>query len=171
MTTYYPLVATPLWAKCENETHTPKSGNFESSGTPENLELDCRGQNTSHWGVIYIVGKVLNCRCPEWPRMSHLDICSLSYEQKKGRESNWQFPTTKSRESTRFQRLQEECYINLESSQRELQDFFRPHPNQRSEQEVMDAQSPGSLTRDNFGTPPWESREKVPFRCSSRGEL
>ncbi len=59
----------------------------------------------------------------------------------------------------------------LESSRRELQDFFRPHPNQRSEQEVMDAQSPRSPTRDSFGTPPWESREKVPFGCSSHGEL
>ncbi len=57
----------------------------------------------------------------------------------------------------------------LESSQRELQDFFRPHPNWRSEQEVVDAQSPGSPTRDNFGTPPWESWEKVPFGCSLRG--
>jgi len=27
----------------------------------------------------------------KWPCMSHLDIYSLSYEQKKGRESNWQF--------------------------------------------------------------------------------
>jgi hypothetical protein len=35
----------------------------------------------------------------------------------------------------------------------------------------MDAQSPGSQTRDIFGTPPWESREKVPFGCSLRGEL
>jgi hypothetical protein len=59
----------------------------------------------------------------------------------------------------------------LESSQRELQYFFRPHPNWRSEQEVMDAQSPESPTWDSFGTPPWESREKVPFRCSLRGEL
>ncbi len=42
----------------------------------------------------------------------------------------------------------------LESSQRELQDFFRPCPNPRSEQGVMDAQSPGSLNRDSFGTPP-----------------
>jgi len=67
-------VATPLWAKCGDETHTPKSGNLESSGTPENLELDFRGQNTLHWGVFYIVGKVLKCRCPKWPRMSHLDI-------------------------------------------------------------------------------------------------
>jgi hypothetical protein len=57
----------------------------------------------------------------------------------------------------------------LESSQRDLQDCSRPHPNQRSEQEVIDAQSPGSPNRDNFGTPPWESWEKVPFECSLRG--
>jgi hypothetical protein len=59
----------------------------------------------------------------------------------------------------------------LESSQRELQDCFRIHPNPRSEQEVMDAQSPRSPNRDNFGTPPWESREKVPFGYNLRGEL
>ncbi len=35
-------------AKCEDETHTPKSGNLEYSGTPENSKLDCRGQNTLH---------------------------------------------------------------------------------------------------------------------------
>jgi hypothetical protein len=83
--------ATPLWVKCEDETHTPKSGNLESSGTPKNSELEFRGQNTLHWGVIYTIGKVLKCRCPKWPRMSHLDIFSSSYGQKKGRESNWQF--------------------------------------------------------------------------------
>jgi hypothetical protein len=60
-------------------------------GTPENSELDFRGQNTSHWGVPYTIGKVLKCRCPKWPCMSHLDIFSPSYGQKKGRESNWQF--------------------------------------------------------------------------------
>jgi hypothetical protein len=84
-------VATPLWAKCEDETHTPKSGDLESSGTPKNSELDFRGQNTLHWGVLYINKKVSKCRCPKWPRTSHLDICSPSYGQKKGRESNWQF--------------------------------------------------------------------------------
>jgi len=78
------LVATPLWAKCEDETHTLKSGNLESSETPENSELDFRGQNTLHWGVLYTNGKVLKCRCPKWPRMNHLDICSSSYGQKKG---------------------------------------------------------------------------------------
>jgi hypothetical protein len=33
----------------------------------------------------------------------------------------------------------------------------------------MSVQSPRSPTRDNFKTPPWESREKVPFECGSRG--
>jgi hypothetical protein len=81
----------PTLAKCEDETHTLKVGDLESSGTPENSEFDSRGQNTSHWGVLAIIGKVLKLRCPKWPRMSHLDICSPSYGQKKGRESNWQF--------------------------------------------------------------------------------
>jgi len=84
-------VTTSLWAKCEDETHPPKSGNLESSRTPENSELHCKGQNTLHRGVLYINGKVLKCRCLKWPRMSHLDICNPSYGQKKGRESNWQF--------------------------------------------------------------------------------
>jgi len=42
--------------------------------------------------------------------------------------------------------------MELESSQRKLQDCLRPHPIRRSEQEVMDAQSTESPTRDNFGT-------------------
>jgi len=84
------VVATPLWGKCEDETHTPKSGDLESFGTSETSELDCRGQNTSPLGVMYIVGQLLKCRCRKWPRVSHLDICSTSYGQKKGRESNWQ---------------------------------------------------------------------------------
>jgi hypothetical protein len=91
----YPIsfvnVATPLWAKCEGEAHTPKSGNLESSGTPKNSELELKGQNTLHWGVLGVIEKALKCRCLNWPRIGHLDICSPSYGQKKGRESNWQF--------------------------------------------------------------------------------
>jgi len=78
-------------AKCENATHTPKSGKMESSGTPENLEDNLRGQFSSHWCILYINAKVLKFRCPKWPCMGHLNICSPSYGQKKGRESNWQF--------------------------------------------------------------------------------
>jgi hypothetical protein len=66
-------------------------GTWESSGTPKNSELDCKGQNTLPWGVLYVVGKVLKHRCRKWSCMSHLDICSTCYVWKKGRESNWQF--------------------------------------------------------------------------------
>jgi hypothetical protein len=78
-------------AKCENATHIPKSGKMESFGTPETSEDNVRGQISSHWCVLYINGNVLKRRCPKWPRMGHLDICSPSYGQKKGRELNCQF--------------------------------------------------------------------------------
>jgi hypothetical protein len=81
----------PTLAKCEDETHTPKVEDLESSETPECLEFDSKGKNTSPCGVLGVIGKVLNCRCPKWPRIGHLDIYSPSYGQKKGQESNWQF--------------------------------------------------------------------------------
>ncbi len=77
-------VATLLWVKWEDETPTPKVGDLESSGTLECLEFDSRGQNTSHWGVLGVIEKVLKCRCPKCPRIGHLDIYSPSYGQKKG---------------------------------------------------------------------------------------
>jgi len=78
-------------------------------------------------------------------------------------------PTTKSWESTSSRRLQMDCDKALESSQGELQLWFRPHCNWRLEPRVVSVQSPGSPTRDSFGTPTWESREKEPFGCSLRG--
>ncbi len=63
----------PTLTKCEDETHTPKVGDLESSGTPECLEFDSRGQNTSDWGVLGVIEKVLKCRCPKWPRIGHLE--------------------------------------------------------------------------------------------------
>jgi len=79
-------VATPLWPKCEKATHTPKSGKMEFSGTFENSEGDLKGQISSPWCVLYMNGNLLKRRCPKWPRIAHLDICSPSYGQKKGRE-------------------------------------------------------------------------------------
>jgi len=85
------LVVTPFLEECEDDTHIPEMGTWESSGTPETLEFNCRGQNTSPNMVFHAIGKLLKCRCRKWPRMSHLDIGSTSYGKKKGRESNWQF--------------------------------------------------------------------------------
>jgi len=95
-------VATPLWGKCEDETCTPKSENLESSEIPKILKLNCRGQNTSLWGVLYTVEKVLKCRYRKWPCMNHLDICSTSYGRKKGQESNWQFDSRPLKVRNRF---------------------------------------------------------------------
>jgi hypothetical protein len=152
----------PILKECEDDTHTPKIGTWE---------CDFRGQNTSPWGFLYTIGKVLKRRCRKWPRMSHSDICNTSYVQKKGRESNCQFDSRplKVGKSTRPRCVQVKCETPLESSQGELQVCFRPHPNRRSEQGVMSCQSPKSLNRDSFGTPPWESREKVSFGCRFNG--
>jgi len=64
---------------------------LESSGTLECLELDSKGQNASHWKVLSVVGKVLKRRYLNCPRIGNSDVCSPSYGQKKGRESNRQF--------------------------------------------------------------------------------
>ncbi len=80
----------------------------------------------------------------------------------------WLF-TTKSRESTFSRRLQKECDRALESSRGKLQLWLRLHSNRRLEPRDTSSQSPESPTQDNFGTPPWESREKVPFECGSHG--
>jgi hypothetical protein len=85
------FVATPLWPSVGVKPNTWKSWELESSGTPECLELDSKGKNTSHWGVLGVIGKVLKLRYRKWPRIGHLDICSPSYGQKKGRGSNCQF--------------------------------------------------------------------------------
>jgi len=85
------VVATPLWPSVGVKPNTSKVGELESSGTPECLELDKNAQNTSHWGVLSVIGKVLKRKYRKWPRIGHLDIFSPSYGQKKGQESNWQF--------------------------------------------------------------------------------
>jgi hypothetical protein len=40
-------VATPLLEECEDDTHTPEMGTWESSGTPKTSKFDFKGQNTS----------------------------------------------------------------------------------------------------------------------------
>jgi hypothetical protein len=57
--------------------------------TPKSSKCNCTGQNPLVWKVLYIIGKLLKCRCLKLACISHLDIWNTSYEQKKGRESNW----------------------------------------------------------------------------------
>jgi hypothetical protein len=168
-------VATLTWSSVGVKPNTWKSGDLESFGTPECLELDSKGKNTSHWGVLGVIGKVLKRRYLKWPRIGHLDICSPSYGQKKGRELNWQFdsrplkvgnrplPDVRFESATWRWKDLDEGYnfgldlVAIQLRSRELWQFKVP-------------EVPSGQFRDNFGTPFQESREFVPFGCLLRGE-
>jgi len=158
-------VATLLWVKWEDETPTPKVGDLESSGTPECLEFDSRGQNASHWGVLDVIGKVLKRRYRKWPRIGHLDICSPSYGQKKGRESNCQFDSRSLKVGNRP--LSD---LRIESATRRWKDLDEGYNfcldlvaiglcSRELWAPKVPRLQPGQF-RDNFGTPTWESQEK-----------
>jgi hypothetical protein len=79
-------------------------------------------------------------------------------------------PTTKSRESTRLPCVQMVCDTPLERSWRELQLCLRPHPDRRSEQEVMASQSCKSPTLVVSGLPFGSPETKRPFGCGPHRE-
>jgi len=146
---------------------------LESWWTPKPLESDYKTQNTSHWGVIYIIGKLLKCTCLKWDQMTHLDICNTSYGKKKSRESKlaiW-LPTTKSRESTWLSCVQVTCNTLLESFQWELQLCFRAHPDRRTEHEVITPQSCENSNLGNFRTFFWEFQDKKSFGYGPRRKV
>jgi hypothetical protein len=98
----------------------------------------------------------------------HLQHELWQKERPKVKLTIW-LPTIKSRELTRPRCVKMECDTLLEIFQGELQICFKPYPNQRFEQRVMNSQSPGSPNWDSFETPLWESRDKKPFGCGCRG--
>jgi hypothetical protein len=165
-------VTTQLLEEGEDDSHTPELGTWEFAKTPKTLEFDCKGQNTFHWHVPYIIGKLSKCKCRKWARTSRLDICSTRYDQKKrpGVKLVVWLPTIKSRELTRPRCMQVDCDTSLKSYRQEIQVCFRPHPNRSSEQRVITLQSGGNPNQDSFRTPPWESRNKKPFGCRCCGE-
>jgi hypothetical protein len=152
-----------------------KSEDLESFGTPECLEFDNKAQNTSHWGVLDVIGKVLKRRCRKWPCIGHLDICSPSYGQKKGRESNWQFDSWPLKVENRP--LPD---LRIESAIRRWKDLDAGYKFGsdlvaigRRSRELSAPKVPGlrpGQFRDNFGTPTRESREKVTLRRGCRRE-
>jgi hypothetical protein len=170
------LVATPLWPSVGVNPNTSKVGDLESSGTPECLELNNKAQNTLHWGVLGVIGKVLKRKYRKWPRIGHLDIYSSSYGQKKGRESNWQFDSRPLKVGNRpLPNLRIESVIHRWKDLNEGYKFGWDLVTIRSGSRELWAPKvprlhPGQF-RDNIGTPTWETREKEPFGCSLRGAL
>jgi hypothetical protein len=66
-------------------------GSWSPKWTPKFSESDYKGQNLMDWSVLYIIRKILERKCLKWACMTHFNIWNISYGQKKGRESNWQF--------------------------------------------------------------------------------
>jgi hypothetical protein len=169
-------VATPLWASVGVKPNTPKVGDLESSGTPECLEFDNKVKNTSHWGVLSVIGKVLKRKYRKWPRIGHLDIYSPSYGQKKGRESNWQFDSRPLKVGNRPLpniRFESETWL-----WKDLDEGYNFGWNLVAiglySRELWAPKVPGLQLGqfwDNFKTPTWESQQNVPFGCSLRHEL
>jgi len=118
-----------------------------------------------HWKAIKVYMSKMNSHEP----FRHFQHKLWQNERPKVKLAIW-LPTTKSQESTRPWCVQVECDTLLENSQQELQLFFRPCPNQRSERKIIVMQSCESPNRGSFGIPPWESRDKKPFECGCHGE-
>jgi hypothetical protein len=82
------FVACKAVQACRNPTlrevwgHHSQSRKWDLKVLRDSRKLRVRLQGSK--GILYTVGKVLKCRCPNWPRMSHLDICNTSYGRKKG---------------------------------------------------------------------------------------
>jgi hypothetical protein len=121
-----------------------KVRDLESSGTPECSELNSKGQKTSQWGVLGVIGKVLKHRYWKCPRIGNSDICSPSYGQKKGRESNWQFDSRPLKVENRPLPDVQFDDMALERSRWGLQLWFRPQRNPTLQSGVMAVQSSGS---------------------------
>ncbi len=84
-------VATPLWPNVGVKPNTWKSWRLGVFRDSRMFRARQQGANTLHSGVLGVIGKVLKRRYRKCPRIGNSDICSPSYGQKKGRESNWQF--------------------------------------------------------------------------------
>jgi hypothetical protein len=143
--------------------------------TLECLEFDSKAQNTSHWGVLGVIGKVLKRKYRKWPCIGHLDICSPSYGQKKSRESNCQFDSRPLKVRNRpLSDLRIESAI---SSWKDLDEGYKFGSDlvaiRICSRELWALKVPGlhpGQFRDNFETPTRESREKVTFGRGCRGE-
>jgi hypothetical protein len=149
-----------------------KVGGLEPSGIPECLELNSKAQNTSHWGVLGVIGKVLKRRYRKCPCIGHSDIYSPSYGQKKGRESNWQFD---SRPLKVWNRPLPDVSLKSSTWRGKLSTRTTTLI-QDSSQSKLVARNYGrskfrESNRDSFGTPFRESQQNVPFGCSLGDQL
>jgi hypothetical protein len=63
----------PILEEWEDDSLIPKMGTWEFARTSETSEFDCKGQNTSHRGVLYIIGKLVTLSSPI-PELQHAPL-------------------------------------------------------------------------------------------------
>ncbi len=165
----------PTLAKCGGEAqHLEKVRIWSPPGLP-NVQSSTERLKTSCIEVFLVsLEKVLKRRYRKWPRINHLNICSPSYGQKKGRESNLQFDSRSLKVGNRpLPDLRIECAIRRWKDLGEGYKFGSDLVAIRlCSRELWAPKVPGlhlGQFRDNFGTPTRESREKVTFGRGCRG--
>jgi hypothetical protein len=163
------FVSPLLWPSVGVNPNTWKSWELESSGTPECSELDSKGQNTSHWSVIGVIGKVLKRRYRKCPRIGNSDICSPRYGQKKGRESNWQFDSRPIIDA--FPTSDLGVQYGVEKISTRATTLVQTSSRSNSAVGSYGGSKFRESRQDKIGTPFRESREFVPFGCGLHGEL
>jgi hypothetical protein len=57
---------------------------LKSLWSPKFSKSNFKGQNSLLWRFLYVIEKILECRCLKWACMTHLDTSNISYGQKKG---------------------------------------------------------------------------------------
>jgi len=115
----------------------------------------------------------LKRRCPKWPRIAHLDICSPSYEQKKGWESNCQFDSRPLKVGNRP--LSD---VALKSATRRWKALDKSYnfgsgliPIRVRGEELWPSKVPGLQPGTVSGLPLWSLGKKRSFECNLSGEL
>jgi hypothetical protein len=103
---------------------------------PKHLALRCS------WCVIE---KVMKRRYRKWPRIGHLNICSPSYGQKRGRESNCQFDSRPLKVGNRpFPTCELRVRYVVAKISARATSLVRRRRDQTSQSGVMSSQSPGT---------------------------
>ncbi len=141
---------------------------LESWWTPKLLESDFRGQKLMDWKVFYIMEKLLECRCLKWARITHLDISNTSYDEKKGYESNCQFGSRPLKvrnrpDSYAFKWRATYCWKMLNKGYNFALDLI-------SIGGLHTKLWAPKIARIHFGTPTWESLDKMSFGCGPCGK-
>jgi hypothetical protein len=124
-------------------------------------EFDFRGENTLHWGVSYMIGKLSKCSVENglaWTIWTF--VAQVITKRKVGSQIGSLTPDHQKSRIVPTRCVQAKCDTLLKSSWRGLQLCFKPHRNWRFAQEVMRSQ--------NCESP---SCWKKPFGCDPRGEL